>query len=258
MIRLINAVIRTPYLAFRYCLIPQVIPQVRHAWRNVFSYTDILIGSMDYEKYWKGEHSAGSVDDIRIRTFIELVDERSSVTEIGCGDGTLLMTLKLKKDVAVKGYDISDIAVQQAKDKGLDVEVRDVSKTAIDHPCDYIIIADCLEHLADPEALLNLLRGMFRRRLLISIPNSCYWRYRFRILFGKFMVQWVAHPGEHLRFWSIPDMHWWARQNGFVVTKTYPTWGIPGLKHVWPNMFAQNVIYVFADPKVIPGTADSP
>jgi hypothetical protein len=82
---------------------------------------------------------------------------------------------------------------------------------------------------------------------VISIPNSCYWRYRFRVLFGKFMVQWVAHPGEHLRFWSIADMRWWLTQLGFSMRRAYPTWGVPVLKHVWPAMFAQNVIYVITE-----------
>ncbi|MCI0641898.1 MAG: class I SAM-dependent methyltransferase [Gemmataceae bacterium] len=168
------------------------------------------------------------------------------MVEIGCGDGSLLAALKEQRQARVKGYDVSVVAVQKARAKGVDAEVRDAITHGLqdgDKP-DYVIIADCLEHLPNPEALLERLRGQTNKAILISIPNSCYWRYRFRVLFGSFMVQWVAHPGEHLRFWSISDMRWWLNQLGFEARRSYATWGIPLLKRIWPSMFAQNVLYV--------------
>ena len=140
-----------------------------------------------------------------------------------------------------------DVAVQKAQARGVPAEVWDASTDQFPDTFDYVIIADCMEHVPMPEQLIERVRTRFRKALLISIPNSCYWRYRARVLFGKFMVQWVAHPGEHLRFWSIADMYWWLGQHHFRIERAYPTWGIPVLKHIWPSMFAQNVIYVVHD-----------
>lgn len=226
----------------------RTIPGVTHAWRNLFSYKDIRLSTMDYDEYWEGEHSIGFTSDARVAVFLKLVQPHSSVAEIGCGDGTLLATLRDRNGAVVKGYDISEKAIAKARQKGVDAEVRDASTVGLDKTFDFVIIADCLEHLPIPEQLLDSIRTRFRNGLLISIPNSCYWRYRFRVLFGSFMVQWVAHPGEHLRFWSIADMRWWLRQLGFTCVATYPTWGVPLLKHLWPAMFAQNVIYLIGPP----------
>jgi methionine biosynthesis protein MetW len=219
------------------------------AWRNVFCYKPMKFSAMDYEEYWAGEHSTGVASDSRVRQFLRLIDRGASVIEIGCGDGNLLALLKDHSQVQGKGYDVSTLAVSKARSRGVKADVRDATVCGLQEgeSADYIVIADCLEHLPNPESLLQQLRGKFHKYLLISIPNSCYWRYRLRVLFGSFMVQWVAHPGEHLRFWSISDMRWWLEELGFIVRNAYPTWGIPILKHFWPGMFAQNVIYLITE-----------
>lgn len=179
---------------------------VKQGWTNLFCYRRMKFSTMDYEQYWENNCSQGRENDIRFQVFSQLIEENSKVIEIGCGDGMLLQILKKRKSIVAKGYDISSNAIQKAKSKGLDAEVRDVSVIGLNEVADYLVIADCLEHLAMPEVLLSQLRRKFLKTLLLSVPNSCYWRYHFRVLFGKFMVQWVAHPGEHLRFWSITDM----------------------------------------------------
>lgn len=232
-----------------YPLCYELLRRIVEGWKNVFCYKPISLSSMNYDEYWDLDASRGFTTDVRIDTFLGLVTPGSRVIEIGCGDGTLLSILRDRRQVEAKGYDISARAVEKARARGIDAEVRDFIVAGFDEgdSCDFIILADCLEHLPNPEELVQRVRSRFRNALLISIPNSCYWRYRFRVLFGSFMMQWVKHPGEHLRFWSIRDMHWWLNQLGFEVVKWHPTWGIPVLKHLWPAMFAQNVVYVIKE-----------
>ena len=215
---------------------------------------------MDYEDYWAADHSQGVPRDPRQAVLLRVIDPGSTVVEIGCGDGTMLAFLTSHLHISGKGYDVSARAVAKAKARGVDADIRDATVQGADESehYHYVLIADCLEHLPSPETLLARLRGKFSRAILISVPNSCYWRYRFRVLFGSFMVQWVAHPGEHLRFWSIRDMYWWLGQLGYDVRAAYPTWGIPILKHLWPSMFAQNVLYVVADNTLSHPDARSP
>jgi len=222
------------------------LPNFKHAWTNVFGYRPIKIDTLNYDDYWNLDASAFPTD-IRADVYETIVQPGSSVADIGCGDGRLLARLRDRKGATVHGYDVSTVAVQKTQARGVPAEVWDASTDAFPDTFDYVIIADCMEHVPAPEQLIERVRTRFRKALLISIPNSCYWRYRARVLFGKFMVQWVAHPGEHLRFWSISDMHWWLGQHHFRIERAYPTWGIPVLKHIWPAMFAQNLIYVVHD-----------
>ncbi len=234
--------IRRLYLVARY----RWPREAGHAWRNVFSYKPIRLTDLDYEQYWSADASAFE-NDLRHITFENLIDSESTVADIGCGDGELLARLLTRRQARVHGFDISEDAVAKARAKGVAADVWNASTDDFPGTFDYIIIADCLEHIAVPERLMARVRGRFRKALLISIPNSCYWRYRARVMFGSFMVQWVVHPGEHLRFWSKRDMFWWLEQIGFRVEQTHPTWGIPLLKHLWPSMFAQNIVYVIQD-----------
>ena len=237
--------LKSVYGPMRYRWLPTTV----HAWRNLFGRTPMAFIGLDYDEYWAGNHSQGSESDARVATFARLIEPASRVLEMGCGDGTLLAVLRERLGATVKGYDISARAVEKARQRGVDAEVRDVMTCGWGDgaPYDYVIIADCLEHLACPEAVLDGLRGGVRKAILLSVPNSCYWRYRFRVLRGSFMVQWVAHPGEHLRFWSISDMRWWLGELGYTARAALPTWGVPLLKHVWPAMFARNVIFVVTE-----------
>jgi methionine biosynthesis protein MetW len=227
------------YLAVRY----EWTRAAAHAWQNVFAYKPIALKTMSYEEYWQADASAFQ-SDARADAFEQQLEPGATVADIGCGDGGLLARLRDRRGAQVHGFDVSREAVEKARARGIPADTWDASAGDLPGSFDYIILADCIEHLPLPEDLLDRLRSRFRKALLISIPNSCYWRYRARVLFGKFMVQWVAHPGEHLRFWSISDMHWWLAEVGFSVVESRPTWGIPVLKHLWPSMFAQNVLYV--------------
>ena len=35
--------------------------------------------------------------------------------------------------------------------------------------------------------------------------------HRLRLMLGKFPLQWRTSPGEHVRFWTTSDMHWWLK-----------------------------------------------
>jgi hypothetical protein len=60
-------------------------------------------------------------------------------------------------------------------------------------------------------------------------------------------LQWVVTPGEHLRFWTRADFHWWARQMSFEIAKEFPYQGTRFLKELWPGLFASAFVYVLRD-----------
>jgi hypothetical protein len=114
---------------------------------------------------------------------------------------------------------------------------------------DYIILSEVLEHLPNPEALLTRLRDRFNRRLLIDIPNTGAMNDRLRLLFGRFPKQWVFHPAEHLRFWTVKDFMHLCRQLGYEIDQYYgicdPDYEF-GLQwwRLYPELFSRFVLYV--------------
>ena len=83
--------------------------------------------------------------------------------------------------------------------------------------------------------------------MIFSFPNSGYYAHRLRFLFGRFPLQWVVHPGEHLRFWTVKDVNSWvnALKMNFIKLIVYE--GVPVLNKIWPSMFGQGIIIVITN-----------
>jgi hypothetical protein len=80
--------------------------------------------------------------------------------------------------------------------------------------------------------------------LWLTFPNIAYFPHRLRLLAGKFPIQWTIFPGEHLRFWSVPDFRYWLRQLGFSNPRMLPSNGLTlfELHRLWPNLAANQIV----------------
>lgn len=221
--------------------------------RRLFIYPETArVGVVDYDTYWdnKAQTGLGQLSAWRLRraqVFATLIEPGSRVLDLGVGDGALLQYLIEQRGIIASGLDVSPKAVDFCRQHGLDVTLADINRPVasfIDAPVDYIILSEIIEHLPDPESLLQSLRPFARRALIVSIPNTGFYQHRLRLLLGRFPLQWVVTPGEHLRFWTRADFHWWARQIGFEIVHEVPYEGTPGLRRIWPGLFA--AAFVFA------------
>lgn len=203
--------------------------------------------SMDYSEYWRrrGEFTYSN----RYAIFSKLIVPGSSVLDIGCGEGATLRYLTERNAVRGEGVDISPPAVERARGSGVNASVADASSSGfeIKGEYDYIIISEVIEHIPRPEDLLRKTPGHFRKGLIISIPNTGHYLYRLRLLFGRFPVQWLMHPGEHLRFWTLKDFEAWADWLGFSIVSRSSNTGFLGLYHLFPGLFADNFVFLLKE-----------
>jgi 2-polyprenyl-3-methyl-5-hydroxy-6-metoxy-1,4-benzoquinol methylase len=124
------------------------------------------------------------------------------ILDIGCGDGSRLAYLRETRSIEPYGIEVSQKACELARKKGIQVVQADVTADgwAIPEQVGYITASEVLEHLPSPERLLLRPRGLYRRRLLIDVPNTGALNERLRLLLGRTPKQWGFHAGEHLRF----------------------------------------------------------
>jgi methionine biosynthesis protein MetW len=221
--------------------------------RRLVAYPDTArIGVTDYDTYWdnKAQSGLGCLSDWRLRraqVFTSLVEAGDRVLDLGVRDGALLRYMIDHKKIEGYGLDVSPKAVAFCRQQGLNVDLADINRPITDYlgePFDYIILSEIIEHLPDPESLLNSLRLYARKAIIVSIPNTGFHQHRLRLLLGKFPLQWVVTPGEHLRFWTRSDFHWWARQMNFEIVREFPYEGTRWLKALWPGLFAAAFVYV--------------
>lgn len=221
--------------------------------RRLFAYpATASIGTTNYDTYWdnKAPDVMGQLSPWRLRrarVFADIVAGGDRVLDIGVGDGAVLKYLIDHCGIVGVGLDISPKAVAFCRQLGLDVTLADVNEPVsryVTETFDYIILSEIIEHVPDPESLLTSLIPYARKGLIVSIPNTGFHQHRLRLLFGKFPLQWVVTPGEHLRYWTRADFHWWARQLGFTIAREVPYEGTAGLRNVLPGLFAAAFVYV--------------
>ena len=229
----------------------------RRGLRRLFIYPDTArVGASDPDLYWenKGLRKPGQLSSWRLkraRVFAGLVADGDRVLDLGTGDGALLRYLLDLRQIEARGIDIAPEAVAFCRAQGLDVMLGDIKRPVsefVDEPVDYVILSEIIEHLPDPEGLLNDLRPLVRKGFIVSIPNTGFHQHRLRLLLGRFPLQWVVTPGEHLRFWTRADFHWWARQLGLEVRQEIPYEGTAILKDLWPGLFAAAFVFELGEP----------
>ena len=227
--------------------------------RRLFAYPETArVGVVDYDDYWdsKAQRGLGVLSPWRLRraqVFASLVERDDRVLDLGVGDGALLQYLIKQRGIDGYGLDISRKAVDFCRARGLNVGLADITRPMAENLAahfpdvaqfDYVILSEIIEHIPDPESLLESLRRDARKGIIVSIPNTGFHQHRLRLLLGRFPLQWVVTPGEHLRFWTRADFRWWSRQIGFTIAREVPYEGTPVLKNLYPSLFAAAFVYV--------------
>src|SRR3989344_1800058 len=213
-----------------------------------------LEGGLTYDAYWKEKLSSGRTEGLsryeqsRADIVISFLRKEGSVTvgDIACGPGTILAYFESKHS-ALHGicYDVSEYALARAKEKGLEtislnINVEKEVKTL--READYFLLLEILEHVPNSEQLLAGICAKAKKGVFFSFPNSGYFLYRLRLLFGKFPAQWRVYPNEHLRFWTLADVTWWLNALGYHQYEIVPYQGIPLLNKLLPSLFSLGIV----------------
>lgn len=202
----------------------------------------------DYETYWKSRED-NNIWGLSYQELVSLcareICEKDRVLDFGCGTGELLSELKSMSDICEVGIDISVLATEQARQRGVNAVSFYLQKEEdllqLGH-FNVAIATEVLEHIQTAEMVLIALSRV-ADKVLVSIPNTGYFAYRLRLLAGRFPRQWIIHPAEHVRFWTLADFRVTVQVTGYQIIKVC---GIAGgrLGRWWPSLFAPDLFFV--------------
>jgi methionine biosynthesis protein MetW len=133
----------------------------------------------------------------RHQAALELIRDEP-VLDVAGGDGLLLSLLRERKGFdSLTLLDISPVAVEKAKRKGLDAQVSDITKPFPfeDNTFGTACALDVLEHLYDPLPTLQEMARVARRAVVI-VPNFHYWKDRLQMLIGQVPFQCRPQRGH--------------------------------------------------------------
>jgi methionine biosynthesis protein MetW len=162
----------------------------------------------DYEKYHASINTGKSVRYDLIKQWIE---PNSTVLDVGVGDGHMAELLMNNKNALVKGIDISHLACEKAKNRGISVTVKDINNGLSldrDEYYDYILLIEVIEHTIYPQKILVEAISHARKGVIVTIPNSAYIKWRIQLLRGYSPRQSFSH----LHFWSVNDFSLFCRK----------------------------------------------
>ncbi len=167
--------------------------------------------------------------DIRIdlKLIADMVEPKSRVLDVGCGDGDLLDHLWHGKGVDGRGIELSQAGVHACVSRGLPVIQGDADTDLDDYPdaaFDFVILSQTLQATRRPRVVLdNLVR--IGRHAIVSFPNFGFWRVRLALLWqGSMPVTdclaepWYDTPNIHLC--TIRDFERLCRAMDIVIERS--------------------------------------
>lgn len=177
---------------------------------------------------------------------LELVLEEP-VLDVGGGDGLFLSLLRERRGFTrLSLLDISPVAVEKARSKGLEAEVVDITGPFPfpDNSFGTACALDVLEHLYDPVTTLKEMARVAREVVLV-VPNFHYWKDRVKMLIGQVPFQCKPKRG-HVHWFNYLTLQVMLAEQGLQI-ETIVCGGFIRLGPVgswlarWhPNLFAHS------------------
>jgi methionine biosynthesis protein MetW len=143
---------------------------------------------------------------LEFKIIAELIEKKTRVLDVGCGDGTLMEFLQNNKKIDIRGIEISKSNVQKCIEKGLTVIEGDAEKDLTQFPdssFDYVILSQTLQAFLNPEKVITELLRV-GKKAIVTIPNFGYWKVRLHLLTKGTMPITRTLPEE---WYNTPNIH---------------------------------------------------
>ncbi|MFQ3222525.1 MAG: methionine biosynthesis protein MetW [Parasphingorhabdus sp.] len=178
---------------------------------------------------------------------------KSRVLDLGCGDGSLLSSLKQKHGILGYGLEIDPEAISQCIARGVNVVEQDLNRGLTNFPdnsFDTVVMTQALQAMRFPHLVLDeMLR--IGQDCIITFPNFGYWRTRAYLNFrGRMPVtkqlayQWYDTPNIH--FFTYNDFEALCKERNIGVLRSHclsERFLDRQFINLWPNMFAETAVY---------------
>jgi len=184
----------------------------------------------------------------------KIIEPGSRVLDLGCGEGDLIYFLAKEKAAKVQGIELSEEAIYKCVEKGLSVFHSDIDSGLMDYPdrsFDYVILNQSLQEVKRVDYVIKEAMRV-GKKVIVGFPNFAHVAARLRLFFsGKAPVtlslpyHWYDTPNLH--FLSTSDFKDYCNEKHIEILNVFYL-GKKKLIRFWPNLFAQNALFVINKP----------
>lgn len=163
------------------------------------------------------------------KIILSLIQNKKKILEVGSSSGYMTKVLK-DRGCSVDVVELDTTALKKVKNIANltfagSIEDKKIQDQIKKH-YEVIICADVLEHLADPEPVLDFLKTRLDDKgyFLISIPNVAFWEMRKQLFFqGDFSYKESGLMDKtHLRFYSLNNFIDLLKKHKFYIYEMIP------------------------------------
>ena len=181
----------------------------------------------DLKKYYNDSYRDGLYKEFVEASHMKMVNAKyrfnkvksylssEKILDVGCSDGHFLKILENQGNEA-EGIDISEVAVSQARLKGVKAYCAELDTFTSKLKYNTIIAFDIIEHLLNPLDFIDAIKTHLNKggNLILSTPNK---RSVFRRIMGK---NWYFYiPEEHMHYFDNVTIQKILERNGFSIIK---------------------------------------
>tara|TARA_Y100000996_G_C22461507_1_gene618275 strand:+ start:281 stop:958 length:678 start_codon:yes stop_codon:yes gene_type:complete len=176
-----------------------------------------------------------------------LIQEKSKVLDIGCGEGELIKQLDKNLNADTRGIEIDPELARKAISVGLNVvqgNAEDDLNQYSNQSFDYVILSQTLQAMKKPkDVLIELLR--IGSKAIVSFPNFGHWKIRFQLMIkGKMPItkdlpfSWYETPNIH--FFTIKDFQELCNDSNILIEKSIGLTSRGKQFNIYENTFGVN------------------
>jgi len=143
---------------------------------------------------------------VRINIILESIGTAKKVLDVGCYDGTISALIKQLGN-NVFGIDVSEKAVEIARERGIDARVWDLDNRLPfpDESFDVVVAGEVIEHVREIDFLVQEFWRVLRRPgyAVVTTPNLASLGRRLLLLFGRNPLtetRWTPGSAGHVRY----------------------------------------------------------
>jgi len=181
-----------------------------------------------------------------------LIEPNSTVLDVGCGDGQLLVNLIRDKNIKGNGIELDQELVLDCICRRLPIIQQNIEEGLrfyADKSFDYVILSQTVQTLKNPKKVFTELLRV-GKKVIVSFPNFAHWRCRVQLFFfgrapltPRLPFDW--HDSSNIHFLSLRDFDRFCEELSVKVEKKIPLGETRlGLAKFAPNLLAEQVVYV--------------
>jgi SAM-dependent methyltransferase len=185
-----------------------------------------------YSDYLGSEKLLAREFDARLE-FVRSFQSGGKLFEIGCATGGFLR--QAKEYFEAKGTDVSEFAIQAAREKGLDVRCGEFEASQVDAASyDVFVLFDTIEHLPDPIDTLRKVSECLRPGGVVFLTTGDSASLTARVCGSRWRLM---TPPQHLWFFSRQSLTELLSDLGFEVLRVSYPWRLVPLQLIWYQLF---------------------